>query len=434
MARKPKTDTVDSTPMLALVDQDAPAGTNLVVVADDTPPEMQARRAAAIVLLQPERFDQFYERMKAETAAHVPDVSTAKGRDELRALAFRVTKTKTTLDKAALELTADWRARTKAVNEARAPIVERLTALADEVRKPLTDWEDAERARIAHNSAALAELRNAATIADDDTSGTVEARGREIYARAFLPPQWSEDEAAEAEGIKQATVQALVKARDVLRKKEEDAAELARLRAAESERLEKERLEREAREAAEREAAEARQREEQAQREREAAEQRARDEAARVEREREEAAAAARREAEEQAQAREREREEEHRRALEAERAERERVEREAREEREQREREAAELAEQAQRREREREAAEQAERDRLAAEQAERDRIAAEQAEAERARQADRAHRSNVQREVKEALMTCGLDEEQARKVVLAIVANNVPHCTVSF
>lgn len=68
---------------------------------------------------------------------------------------------------------------------------------------------------------------------------------------------------------------------------------------------------------------------------------------------------------------------------------------------------------------------------------QAELDRQAAEKAKAEKeqaARDADLAHRSAVMRKAKEAIMTLGLSEDQARDVVRAIVAGNVPNMTLRF
>jgi len=411
MARKPKVEAEEAAPMLSLIDSDTPEGGALVVQPNADISE-QAKAAAALIYVDPVRFDQFYERMREETAKHVPDVTTAAGRDAIRSLAFRVTKTKTSLDKAGLELTADWRARVKAVNDARGPIVGRLAALADEVRKPLTEWEAAEAARVAANEAVLAEIRGAATVTPEDTSLTVEERGRTIWARTFPTDTWLPEEIEAGEAAKAATVQALVAARNRLKQEEADRAELEALR--------KERAAREEREAAEKAERDRIAAEEEAERQRvAAAEQAERDRLAaikaeedRVEAARQEAAEQARREAEE---ARERERQaerEEHERQLAAEREAREKVEREARD----REEAAA----------RERKAEE--DRQRAAAEERERE------AAAERARQADREHRATVQGEVRDALVKCGIDADAAWRVVTAIVAGNVPHCEVKF
>jgi len=479
MARKPKTEILDPVDMLSLIDEDAPADSALVVVADATP-EVIIKRAASVVLLNPERFDQFYDRVKARTDEFVADTSTAKSRAEIASRAFEVTKVGTTLNKAGLNLTEDWRARTKAVNDARMPMVERMKALAADVRRPLTEWEEAEDARLAANANALAEIRQAAVVTPEDTSTTVDERGRRIWALAFDAPQWLEDEANEATLAKEHTVNTLVAAKKRLVIEEQERAELAELRREKEARIERERQEGEARDLAPAavecqqgfddtaetvatsiisrllEEAElpadlfaivsaavaplwndyrtaralqleqaAREREEQAKRQQEEAEQRERDAEAQRVRDREEAAATARKEAEDKANAAQAERDAQHARELKEAQDERDRVAKAAQDEADARQREADQ---------RERDA--QADRDRA---EAERQRIADEQAEAlrvENERKANAEHRRAVIAEaVADACKAVpDLQIETARAVVMAIAAGNVRNCVVSF
>ena len=83
-----------------------------------------------------------------------------------------------------------------------------------------------------------------------------------------------------------------------------------------------------------------------------------------------------------------------------------------------------------------ERERAAEAQRQADEAAERERERIASEQtAAAERARlEKDRARRTAVMSEAKLAIMSCGVDEETARKVVLAIMAGEVPRTFLDF
>lgn len=224
----------------------AEARTELVVAEAQTNP--------VALFTDEKRYSDFYERIKATVSSHVPDVSTAKGRDEIRSLAFRVTKAKTSLDKAGLGLTEEARKLIKTVNESRAKMTGELDELAKEVRKPLTDWEEAEKAREERVNRELNEIRLAATVGEEETSEEVEKRGRELYERE-LDPELFQDRLEEAQGAKDASVLALLKARDRLKKEEDDRAELERLRAEA-----REREEREARERAEREAREAEER------------------------------------------------------------------------------------------------------------------------------------------------------------------------------
>lgn len=294
------------------------------------------------VLIDEKTYSEFYAKMKAELDGFQPDTSTDKGRKEIASMAYKVTRTKTAIDAAGKKLNEDARAQINVVDANRRKIREELDALADDVRKPLTEWETAEAARIAAEA---------------------EAERKRL---------------ADEEAARQAAAAAEAAARQ---------AELDRLRA---EIAERDRIEQERRDV------------ENAERERIAAANRAEDE-----RKAREAADAARiREAEERARA-------------EAERvanAERERIEREAREAVAKAEAEAKAVREKAERDERERQEA-----------------IARVRRE-EEARQADREHRGKIMGEAKAALMTVGIEEDAARKIVLAIVAGEVPHVTLRF
>ena len=399
------------------------------------------------------QFSQFYDKLKAETEKHVPDLTTDKGRRAVASLAFRVTKAKTTLVAAGKTLTEDWRKQIALVNASRNTMEAELDQLAAEVRRPLTEWEEAEAARRKANAETIAQMRADAVVQEEDTSATVEARGRAIFVMTFEAPQWTEEEAEAAETEKAQAVHLLATARQRLAREELERAELEELRKekAERERLaEEERVAKEAREAAEAETAAAKAREEEAARLAEEARLAAeKAEAERIETARREAAEAAAAEAEKAAQA-ERDRiQAEHDAQIAAERAERDRIEQAAKAEAE---RIAEEARQEQARRDAAHEAALQAERDaaakaaqereeerrREAEAEAERRRVAAEAeaaAEAARQRSADQEHRRKIKTAIKEAIMAAGpVEEDVAVKVVQAIVAGDVPHLTVGF
>ncbi|WP_347271879.1 hypothetical protein [Rhizorhabdus histidinilytica] len=340
-----------------------------------------------IVLLDTEKFDAWYDSLKAKAPADA-DVSTKKGRDALRSYAAEVRSEKAAIDKARLRLTKDWRDMVDQCNAAGKIIVERLETLAAEVRKPLTDWEEAEKARVAECEAMIARIKAAATVTIEDTAETVRVRGSEIYGlQSEITVERYQDRYETAMQARSDTIGVLKSALDRLTREEAERAELERLRAeaAERERVE---AEKRAAEEAERERAE---QERIAEERRIAAEQA---EAERIERVKREAAEAERLRVER-----------EHQEALAAER-----------------------------RRAEEAEAAAQAERDRVAAEQRAREqeeaRVAAEQAR----READQAHRTAVKSAAKTAIMSCGADEETARKIVMAIIAGEVPAVKLEF
>ncbi|AII27762.1 hypothetical protein B9J07_12855 [Sinorhizobium sp. LM21] len=224
-------------------------------------------------------FEDLYEKIVKKVGEHVPDVSTKAGRDAIASLAYKVARTKTTLDKQGKDLTEEWRKNTSKVNATRNTISDRLEALQKTVRKPLTDWEIAEDARIAKHQAALDKLLSYVTLTVQPSE---ELRAMVAAVDATVVDDSWDEFRDRAELAKADALAALRRLVDIAEKQEADARELAELRA-----------EREAREAAEQAK---RDEEERAEQERQAEEQRKAD-AERIERE-------AREQAERDAQAR----------------------------------------------------------------------------------------------------------------------------------
>lgn len=339
-----------------------------------------------LALTDKEKFAEFLKDIKAEIDAHVPDVSTPKGRAEIGSLAYKVTRSKTAIDKAGKELNAVKRKEIDAVDAERREIWARLEALADEVRKPLTEWEEAEEKRKEIMASDLMRV-NALALIDIDTSAEIAKCLEQLTA--FEPmAEIHQDEFAAILEARQSGIDKLQAALDAALQREKDAAELAELRAEKERRdlAEKERLEREAQEKSERE------------------------EAARVEKEQREAAELAEQTRQKDiADAADKAREAEQEKAR-LEQVERDRV---SREQIDKANREAEELR--------------QKEEARLANERAEK--------AAQDTRDRDRKHRGEIMKAAKEAIMSVsGADEETAKKIVLAIVAGEVPNTKVTF
>jgi colicin import membrane protein len=352
--------------------------TDIVAIVNDNP---------VLVLTDAVKFDQFYERVKAECDQLVPDVTTERGRKEIASMAYKVARTKTAIDEAGKKLNEEARERINAVDESRRGIRERLDALKIEVRRPLTEWEDAEEARVGWCETAMVTIKAAAVVEMDATIESVQAALAQVEAITINAEEF-QGYTEIAANLKASAIDTLTRAADRIRHEEEQRAELERLRAAEAER---ERIETEKREA---EAAEARRAE---------AEKAEADRLAKLE---QEAAERARREAEAAAETERKRVQGEHDAALAAERA----------------------RAEEAER-------ARKAETDRIAREEAAR----AEEAERARreqaAREADRAHRGSIMGEAKAALMEiASIDEAVAKTIVLAIVGGSIPHTRITF
>ncbi len=381
--------------------------------------------AIAQAFAMPDGVDVLIQRIKSEASAEVPDLTTKKGRDRIASLAYKVSKTKTLVDDFGKELVAEEKKRLALIDADRKKWRDECDKLRDEIRKPLTDWEQAEADRIQRHKDAIQKLRELSAPA----MGTDSAAISGLIAQAetvTLGDHWQEF-AAEAGKAKDETLAILRFNLQRRQQYESEQAELARLRA-EAARREQEDADRRA---AEREAQRIREAEERARREAEEAAAKARadaEAAARAEREAIEAKARAEREAAERAriaseQAEARAKAEAEAAKLREQDAERRRVESEERAKRDAQE------------------AAERAERDRVAAveaerQRAERQRIAEQEAaaKAQAEREANKEHMRHINREALAGIMAVGISEEQGKALIKAIASGAVPHVSISY
>lgn len=406
-------------------------GTDIAVI-DDTV-------TAVTVFGTPGGVDAILDKIRRQARALNADISTPAGRKAIASLAYKVARSKTALDDMGKELGLSNYNAWKKITTERARVEAELDALRDEVRKPLTDWEDAEKDRVAGHEAAINELRESLAFYDNGYSTSVELRQRLTFLENLPPRDWQEFAKRAAETIAdeieqtkaslaqaEATEAALIEAERIAR---DAAAEERRQReasiaaaAAEAARIAAE----------QKAAAAARVAAEAARQEREAAEAELAASEARVrqaEQDRIDDAAKAKADAEAA----------ELRAQQERDRADRERQEAEARAERAEADRIAAEVKAKA---DAERAAVEaEANRKRAAqdAAAAERERHADEQARLQReaaAREADRKHRGKINGEARDDLIgkVSGITEEQATAIVVAVARGEVRHTRIAY
>lgn len=247
------------------------------------------KKNAMAVFTNNDQLDPLIELIEKEARSLVPDVTTKKGRDAIASMAHKVARSKTYIDNAGKDLVAELKALPKQIDESRRIVRERLDALKDEVRRPLTEWE-AEQERI-----------------------RVEEAWNAMYEEALVMNKMFDDQrAAQIEADHE---MALLMDKDIDRERADKAAEAERQRIAREEEIKRQAEEKAKREAAEKaqreiDAAAAREREailakERAERERIEAQQRAereqREAAERAEREKQAAVEAERRKAQEEA-------------------------------------------------------------------------------------------------------------------------------------
>ena len=90
--------------------------------------------------------------IKSEAENFTPDLSTAKGRAEIKSRAYKVKRSKTILDDIGKDLTSEYREKVKNIDVLRKIARDQLDNISDLIRQPLDDWE-AEQERIAREEA-----------------------------------------------------------------------------------------------------------------------------------------------------------------------------------------------------------------------------------------------------------------------------------------
>ncbi|EPU1398724.1 hypothetical protein ACVUOX_000692 [Klebsiella pneumoniae] len=250
------------------------------------------KKNAMAVFTNNDQLDPLIEAIEKEARSLVPDVTTKKGRDAIASMAHKVARSKTYIDNAGKDLVAELKALPKQIDESRRVVRERLDALKDEVRRPLTEWE-AEQERIKAEEAMNA-LHVEALAMNEDFDRQLAARIESDHEMALLMNDAFDREQAD-------------KAAEAERQRIAHEEEIKRLAAAAAAREVEQRAQREREEAAHREAV-LKAQAEQAERDRIAAEQKAEaDKQAAIEAERRKAQEEAdriRREAEQREQAR----------------------------------------------------------------------------------------------------------------------------------
>ena len=363
-------------------------------------------------LFKPGTLDPILERIRAEVRREAAclDISTEANRKAIASLAYKVKKSKTFVDGQRVKLVSDEKARLKIIDREGGRLWDAFEELEKEVRKPLTDWENAEKERVANHEAALKELVDAGAVCELNWNnpgwnvGMAHSRLAAIMASTY---DWQEFHSRAV-----ATVTATIRQiKDAIAKREKydaEQEELTRLRAEQAKRDQEAREAQIAKEATERAEWEAKRREEAAATAAQAAQER-------VEREKAEAEA----------------------RAKQAE-AQRAQLEQQAKAQAEAAAQSAARAAKEAAERQ---ERAVVAERQRAAADIAEATR---KEEEAQAKREASKRHVAKINREVRDALMehskfadfgpAAKLSKEQAQEIVQVVAQGLIPHLTISY
>jgi len=332
----------------------------------------------ALEVFQKDGLQPVLDKVAEEARSLVPDVSTEKGRKEIASNAFKVAKSKTYLDGLGKDLVSDWKGKAKVVDNERKRSREFLDDLKDEVRRPLTEWEQAEEARIQKHMDIIEWVHadGNETVERYLDIDMVDMVNKKEQIEGIKPNEFEEF----SERMEEVKLVALTKINTAIEKRlkhEADQAELEQLR----------------KEAAEREAKEAAERAEQARKERE-------------EQIRKDAAEKEKNAAKEREQALEREKQEAHDAKIRAE-----------------------EQAAAAQKR------AEEAEAQAKQNAEAEQARIKQQEADEIARRERNNKHKGKIHREIAEAIeKAANLSPATSKKIVTAMAKGEIPHVGIKY
>lgn len=174
--------------------------------------------------------DDILAEIRARAFSFVSDMTTTKGREEIASQAYKVARTKTALDDMGKDLVADLKKRSGVIDTMRKTLRDNLDALKEEVRKPLTDFETAEKLRLDGHHLGIAGLRGLENfthypVTVDDITLRLE-QVEEFSKRDY------EEFQSQFDTVRDVAINKLSEMLSRTIKEEEDRKELERLRAA----------------------------------------------------------------------------------------------------------------------------------------------------------------------------------------------------------
>lgn len=103
--------------------------------------EVDARK----LFLEDGETDKFFRLVQQKVPQRKYDVAFQEERDECKSMAYRISRTKTALDNAGKDLVADAKKKIKSIDARRKLVRDELDRLKEEIRKPLTEYEEKQK-------------------------------------------------------------------------------------------------------------------------------------------------------------------------------------------------------------------------------------------------------------------------------------------------
>lgn len=185
--------------------------------------------------------EEVISKIETESRSITFDINTKDGQATCRSLAAKIASAKSTLDKAGKAKKDEYTVTTKLIDADRNIVKDRLQKLQDEIRQPLTELEQRETQRKAQHEINLSMI--------SDFTDLVGAQSSAISERIttlqdkVIGDEWEEYK-AEALESKDSVLKALRTEFEMVKQREDEQAELARLRAEQVQRDQQEREER----------------------------------------------------------------------------------------------------------------------------------------------------------------------------------------------
>ncbi len=212
----------------------------------------QANTELALSTITPEQYpalyvsgglDPYYQQIRNQVLSEVPDLTTKKGIARIKSLAAMVSSSKVAIEKPGREYLKQLKEMPKVIEAELRDWNQKMDALRDEVRKPVTELEENEKVRIAALDQRISAIQSfSGKVTNESPSAEIQLWVSELEAIA-IDATWDEyqDRAALAKEAAKVKLEAFLQNRLTW---EAQQAEIAQLKA---EQEEKDRLAREAR-------------------------------------------------------------------------------------------------------------------------------------------------------------------------------------------
>lgn len=183
--------------------------------------------------------DKFVDQVREQVVGEVPDLETDKGRKRIASLAAKVSRSKTAVEKPGREYLKRIKELPRTIETELREFTREMDSLRDEVRKPLTEFEEKEKARIEKHTQGLEwfalRLENYDLDLDEIKQSIADTEA------VVVDESWDEFE-AEAHRAKEKALASLHERLAIREKQEAERRELEELRKAQEEQRRKDEI------------------------------------------------------------------------------------------------------------------------------------------------------------------------------------------------